>query len=87
MWPNPLYSACLRRAAELLGGFEPLAARLQVPARTLERWANELGAPTERQFLELVDILEVEDAKRPATPAIPAQDVNPAAPPPPIAAP
>jgi hypothetical protein len=35
---HDLFHAVLVRAAELSGGTEPLARRLQVPADELERW-------------------------------------------------
>ena len=58
MSPNPLYAACINRAAALLGGFEPLGERLHISPRTLSWWAKGVGAPTDAQFLDLVDLLD-----------------------------
>ena len=68
MPPNPLYAACIRRAAELAGGFESLAARLDISAPRLERWAAGSGYPNDFQFLKLVDLLE-ELSSAPSPPA------------------
>lgn len=57
MEPNPVYAACIRRAAGMLGGYDKLALRLAVGPRQLERWARGLGAPSDAQFLTLVDIV------------------------------
>jgi hypothetical protein len=53
---NALYAACIRRAAQRLGGYDALAARVKVPAALLERWADS-GAVNPSVFLKIVDIL------------------------------
>ena len=57
MAPNPLYAHCIRRAAELLGGFDKLGAHLEVSPRHLMNWADGLGAPSDAMFLKIVDIV------------------------------
>jgi len=57
MLPNPLYSHCIRRAAEMLGGFDNLGAQIDVSPRQLMRWARGVGAPPDAIFLKIVDIL------------------------------
>ncbi len=63
MKPNPLYGACVRRAAQLLGGFEQLGARLGIDPRILQQWGQGIGAPGEYLFLKIVDIV-LDDARR-----------------------
>lgn len=63
MEPNPLYGACVRRAAELLGGYEQLGDRLGIDPRALEQWSKGIGAPGDYLFLKIVDIIE-DDALR-----------------------
>jgi hypothetical protein len=70
MPPNPLYAACIRRAAELAGGFDNLAARLDIAAPRLKRWAAGYGSPNDFQFLKLVDLLE-ELSPTPFAPRLP----------------
>lgn len=57
MPPNPLYSLCIKRAAELLGGFDKLGAEVGVDPRDLARWADGVGAPSDATFLKIVDIV------------------------------
>jgi hypothetical protein len=57
MPPNPLYSLCIKRAAELLGGLDKLGAHIGVDPRDLERWANGVGEPSDATFLKIVDIV------------------------------
>jgi hypothetical protein len=54
---NTLYAACIQRAAALLGGYEPLAERLGISPRLLERWAGGKGFADETIFLKIVDIV------------------------------
>jgi len=68
MRPNPLYAACVQRAAALAGGYAALGARLGVPPRAVERWACGREAVPERVFLRLVDIL-LENGGPPKPPA------------------
>lgn len=55
--PNPLYAACVSRAAALKGGFEELGAALGVRPARLQRWAEGVGAPPDAVFLKIVDLL------------------------------
>jgi hypothetical protein len=57
MPPNPLYALCIKRAAELLGGFDQLGAHIGVDPRDLARWAEGIGAPSDATFLKIVDIV------------------------------
>jgi hypothetical protein len=66
---NPLYAACVRRAALLLGGYEALSARLGIPAQVLERWAAGSGWMSESVFLRIVDILLKEQPQGSAPPS------------------
>jgi len=63
--PNPLYAACVLRAAALKGGFEELAAALGVQPASLKRWAEGVGAPPDAIFLKIVDVL-LDDGVDPA---------------------
>jgi hypothetical protein len=66
---NPLYAACIERAAHLLGGREALARRLGIPLPVLERWAEGEGLGAQLLFLRVVDILQAEEPGRwPPTP-------------------
>jgi hypothetical protein len=64
---NALYAACIRRAAQRLGGYDALAARLKVPAALLERWASS-GTVNPAVFLKIVDILLEETPPPPSNP-------------------
>ena len=57
MPPNQLYRILIKRAAELLGGFDKLSAHIGVDQRDLERWAEGVGAPSDATFLKIVDIV------------------------------
>src|SRR5688572_24574955 len=55
--PVTLYTRVLHRACQMVGGIEPLAARLRVPRPTRYRWlAGEVGPPAP-VFLRAVDIV------------------------------
>ena len=54
---DPLYAECIRRAAELLGGYAALGKRLGRSPKVLERWARGEGDGGEMVFLQIVDIL------------------------------
>jgi hypothetical protein len=54
---DPLYAECIRRAAQLLGGYAALGKRLGRSPQVLERWARGEGDAGEMVFLEIVDIL------------------------------
>ena len=57
MLRNPLYPECIRRAAELLGGYAALGKRLGRSPKVLERWARGEGDVGDAVFLQIVDIL------------------------------
>jgi hypothetical protein len=57
MLRDPLYAECIRRAAQLLGGYAALGARLGRSPQVLERWARGEGDAGEMVFLQVVDIL------------------------------
>jgi hypothetical protein len=57
MLRNPLYAECIRRAAQVLGGYTALGARLGRSPQVLERWARGEGDAGEMVFLQVVDIL------------------------------
>ena len=52
-----VYAQALQRAAELLGGKEPLAALLKVPPETLEAWTSGDEVPPMGVFLSAVDLI------------------------------
>jgi hypothetical protein len=54
---NALFAACIRRAADALGGYEALGEHLRISPRLLERWADGHGVPDETIFLRIVDIV------------------------------
>jgi hypothetical protein len=64
---NSLYAACIRRAAQRLGGYDALAARMKVPAALLERWADS-GEVNQSVFLKIVDLLLEEIPPPPSNP-------------------
>jgi hypothetical protein len=55
--PNPLYAACVSRAAALVGGFDQLGAQLGVKPARLRKWAEGVGEPPQAVFLRIVDLL------------------------------
>lgn len=67
MLRNPLYAECIRRAAQVLGGYAALGARLGRSPQVLERWARGEGDAGEMVFLQVVDIL-VEESIRAVPP-------------------
>jgi len=52
-----VYTRVLHRACQIIGGVEPLAARLRVPAATLYRWLDGEAEPPAPVFLKAVDIV------------------------------
>jgi hypothetical protein len=82
MAPNPLYAECIQRAAGLLGGYAALGARIGVPSRLLERWAQGHYGVTETVFLKVVDVLFELNAQvpRPDDPASRPPDPAPGGP-------
>jgi hypothetical protein len=61
---NPLYAACIQRAARQVGGYDVLGSCLRVPPQLLERWAHGEGVAPPVVFLKVVDIL-LEEPRRP----------------------
>ena len=55
---SQLHSRLLQRAAEKLGGADPLARYLGVPPVRVRVWQRGLIAPPDDVFLKLVDLLE-----------------------------
>jgi hypothetical protein len=64
---NPLYAECIRCAAQVLGGYAALGARLGRSPQVLEHWARGEGDPGESVFLRVVDIL-LDDSMRAVRP-------------------
>ena len=56
-----VYSRAVRKAAEMVGGRERLAAVLQVPAAEIETWILGEKKPPRDIFLRVVDLL-IEDS-------------------------
>jgi hypothetical protein len=60
---DPLYAECIRRAAEMLGGYVALGKRLGRSPQLLERWARGEGDAGEMVFLQIIDILLAESLR------------------------
>lgn len=58
----PVHARALKRAAELLGGIEPFARHVGVPAHELVAWMNGEGMPPLGVFLKAVDIISERQA-------------------------
>ena len=54
---NPLYARCVRRAAELVGGYEALSEHVEVSVRQLEAWGAGEGTPPTAVFLRIIDLI------------------------------
>lgn len=52
-----VYSRAVRKAAEMVGGRERLAAVLQVPQAEIEKWILGDKKPSREVFLRVVDLL------------------------------
>ena len=52
-----VYSRTLRRAVQIMGGEDKLAARLQVTATELALWIQGIGVPPSNVFLDAVDLV------------------------------
>jgi hypothetical protein len=52
-----IYTQVLHRACQMLGGVEPLAARLRVPVSSLYQWLDGEDEPPTSVFLKAVDIV------------------------------
>ena len=55
--PESIHARALRQAAKVLGGYENLQRRLQVPASALLPWLNGAQPMPEAVFLKVVDII------------------------------
>ena len=55
--PESIHARALRQAAKVLGGYESLQRKLQVPASSLLPWLNGAEPMPERIFLQVVDII------------------------------
>lgn len=55
-----VHARAVRRAVELVGGRDKLAAALQVPRAEIERWLADEKRPPREHFLRVVDII-IED--------------------------
>lgn len=53
----PDYLATVERAAALVGGYAELAARLNVSARQLESWIDEIGTLPHTVFFDAIGII------------------------------
>ena len=70
---NPLYARCVRRAAELAGGYEALSEHVEVSVRQLKAWGDGEGTPPTAIFLRIIDLIldpgtGGESARRGSTP-------------------
>ena len=61
-----LKARLLRRACDIAGGRERLAARLDVEMHALEFWMSGRATPPERIFLSVVDMVLEDDVARAA---------------------
>lgn len=68
---DSVYSRALRKAAELIGGREPLAKILQVSQAQIEVWIADEAKPPRETFLRIVDIILEETASGLDEPAEP----------------
>ena len=58
---NTVYVRALQRAAQSLGGVEPLRAHLQVSMSLLAGWLHGEAPPPDAVFLKVVDLLAEEE--------------------------
>ena len=61
-----LKARLLRRACDIVGGREGLAARLGVEMHSLEFWLSGRATPPERVFMTVVDLVLEDDIARAA---------------------
>lgn len=59
-----VYARALRRAAEILGSEDLLAARLKVEPAQLGLWLKGMATPPTRVFLEAVDLIVAHDGPK-----------------------
>lgn len=50
-------AATIQRAAAIMGGLGPLAARLNVPERQLDYWMRDIGTPPDTVFFDVIDVI------------------------------
>lgn len=67
--PVSVYSRAVRKAAELAGGRDNLARKLQVPLAELEKWLADKGKPPRELFLRMVDLILDDNRASDGTPA------------------
>jgi len=60
-----IYARTLRRAANIVGGVNELAARLNVPREDLVYWMQGTKRAPTRVFLQAVDIVLAADSSEP----------------------
>lgn len=63
-----VHGQTLKRAAEIVGGEEALARRLQVSPNHLELWIRGLASPPDDVFLKAADIVGEHDLQQIAKP-------------------
>lgn len=56
--PDSAYARLLQRAAEILGGEEPLRLRLGVSRLQLHQWLQGRARPPDNVFLRIADLLD-----------------------------
>lgn len=52
-----VYSRTLQKAAELLGGHDPLRRYLRVRKETLQKWLDDKAVPPKKTFLKTIEVL------------------------------
>ncbi|HZQ75524.1 MAG TPA: hypothetical protein VFB08_21640 [Burkholderiales bacterium] len=61
--PN-VYARTLKRAAQIVGGEDRLAALLKVTPSNLASWIHGIGTPPANVFLEAVDLVTADGVSR-----------------------
>lgn len=59
---SSMYARAIRRAAEIMRGYEQLAAHLDVKLEELMQWAQGFEKPPTRVFLMVADVIARESA-------------------------
>jgi hypothetical protein len=60
----PTRALAFRRAANMIGGLEQLAKRLDVSERQLDYWMRDIGTPPDTVFFDVIDIIIESAGKR-----------------------
>ena len=60
----PTRALAIRRAANMMGGLQPLAERLKVSERQLDYWMRDIGTPPDTVFFDVIDIIIERAGKR-----------------------